>query len=192
MSVLIEQVGILWQGASGKQANWIVDGSKGDAIEASQELRALRVPKGEVESFLILTDGTRVTLPFCGIAYRIPDHTGVVAIFEPGQYLNAQGEDMFPRPNNAAIFNADGSLRCQVHFAGGAERNKSLIIERYFTRHITRKSPIHSYGPPGEILDTPIVQFGFLVGSKDAPPENFYILNCDTGELTDGRFNVPY
>lgn len=188
----IKQVGILWQDWNGNQAEWIVDGSKVDAIEAAQGLRRLGVPKGEVESFLILTDGNRVSLPFCGVAYRIPDHTGVVAIFEPGQYLNTQGADMFARPHNAAIFNADGSLRCQVHFVGGVERNKSLIIERYFTRHVTRKTSKHPYGPPGELLDTPIVQYGFLVGTKDAPPESFYILNCETGELTDGCFRVPY
>ncbi|UDF33546.1 UNVERIFIED_ORG: hypothetical protein LHJ69_13025 [Shinella sp. XGS7] len=192
MSLLIEQVGTLYQGAHGRRAEWIVDGSLVDAIQASLDRRNLEPPKGAVESFLILTDGTRVTLPFCGIAYRTPDHTGVVAIFEPGQYLNAQGEDMFPRPHNAAIFNADGSLRCQVHFEGGAERNRSLIIERHFTRHITRKPGKYSYSPPGDLLETPIVQFGFLVGTKDAPPESFYILNCETGELTDGCFLVPY
>ena len=192
MSSLIKQVGILYQGAKGKRAEWIVDGSPVDAMEASREVDALVPPLGKIESFLILTDGTRVTLPFCGIAYRIPDHTGVVAIFEPGQYLNTQGEDMFPRPHNAAIFNADGSLRCQVHFVGGSERNKNLIIERYFTRHINRKPPKHSYGPPGDLLEVPIVQFGFLIGTKDAPPESFYVLNCETGELTDGCFSVPY
>ena len=192
MSALIGQTGTVWQGSDGNIADVIYDGKKTDAIEAWTSADQLAHPLKEVESFLILTDGTRVTLPFCGIAYRIPDHTGVVAIFEPGQYLNAQGEDMFPRPHNAAIFNADGSLRCQVHFAGGAERNKSLIIERYFTRHITRKPARHMYGPPGDLLETPIVQFGFLVGTKDAPPESFYILNCETGELTDGHFNVPY
>lgn len=192
MSLLIEQVGTLYQGSEGRRAEWIVDGSPVDAIEASRGVDALSRPIGKVESFLILTDGTRVTLPFCGIAYRTLDRTGVVAIFEPGQYVNAQGEDMFPRPHNAAIFNADGSLRCQVHFAGGVDRNKSLIIERYFTRHITRKPGKYSYGPPGEILETPIVQFGFLVGTKDSPPESFYILNCETGELTDGCFSVPY
>lgn len=192
MSSLIKQVGVLYQGAKSKRAEWIVDGSPVDAIEASKCVDALEPPLGKIESFVILTDGKRVSLPFCGIAYRIPDHTGVVAIFEPGQYLNPQGEDMFARPHNAAIFNADGSLRCQVHFVGGVERNKSRIIERYFTRHITRKTSKHPYGPPGELLDTPIVQFGFLVGTKDAPPESFYVLNCETGELTDGDFHVPY
>jgi hypothetical protein len=99
---------------------------------------------------------------------------------------------MFSRPHNAAIFNADGSFRCQVHFAGGAARNKELIIERYFTPYITRKPPKNTYGPPGDLLDTPIVQFGFLVGTKDAPPESFYILNTGIGELTDEMYSVLY
>lgn len=192
MKAFVAQTGKLLRGADGNTAEVIFDGKKTDAIEAWTSVDKLTKPLKAVESFLILTDGKRVSLPFCGIAYRIPDHTGVVAIFEPGQYLNPQGEDMFARPHNAAIFNADGSLRCQVHFVGGVERNKSRIIERYFTRHITRKTSKHPYGPPGELLDTPIVQFGFLVGTKDAPPESFYVLNCDTGELTDGDFHVPY
>lgn len=192
MTVLIVQTGTVWQGADGSIADVIYDGKKTDAVETWASADQLPHPLKEVQSFLILTTGARVTLPFCGICYRIPDHTGVVAIFEPGQYLNAQGEDMFPRPHNAAIFNADGSLRCQVHFAGGAERNKELIIQRYFTRHITRMPPKNKYGPSGDFLDTPIVQFGFLVGTKNAPPESFYILNTETGELTDGMYSVPY
>lgn len=192
MIKLIAQTGIVWQGADWRTADVLYDGKNTDAVEAWASADQLPHPLKQVNSFLILTDGARITLPFCGIAYRTPDHTGVVAIFEPGQYLNAQGEDMFPRPHNAAIFNADGSLRCQVHFAGDAERNWSLIIERHFTRHITRKPGKYSYGPPGDLLETPIVQVGFLVGTKDAPPESFYILNCETGELTDGCFSVPY
>lgn len=192
MTPSIAQTGTVWQGADGCTADVLADGRTTNAIEAWVDAEKLVPPLHEVESFLILTNGTRVTLPFCGIAYRIPDHTGVVAIFEPGQYLNAQGEDMFPRPHNAAIFNADASLRCQVHFEGGAERNKDLIIERYFTRHITRRPAKNMYGSSGDLLDTPIVQFGFLVGTKDAPPEGFYILNTETGELTDGMYSVPY
>lgn len=192
MSTLIAQTGELLRGSDGKTAEVLFDGKKTDAVEAWADARNLIQPVKAIESFLILTNGTRVTLPFNGICYRIPDHKGVVAIFKPGQYLNAQGEDVYPCPHNAAIFNADGSLRCQVHFAGGAERNKELIIERYFTRHITRKPPKNKYSPLGDLLDTPIVQFGFLVGTKDAPPESFYILNTETGELTDGMYSVPY
>jgi len=114
MSALIAQTGTLWQGANGKSATWITDGSPVNAIEASADLKKLQPPKREIESFLILEDGTRVALPFCGLTYRLPDRTGVVAIFEPGQYLKPDGTDYFPYPNNAAIFNADGSLRFQL------------------------------------------------------------------------------
>lgn len=189
MSALIEKVGILYRGANGKIAEWIVDGGLVDAIDASKDVDSLVPPLGKVKSFLILTDGARIRLPFCGIAYRIPDHTGVAAIFESGEYLNSQGEDIFSRPHNAAIFNADGSLRCQVYFADGGN---GLIIERHFTRHITRSPARHMFGPPGDSLNTPVVEFGFLVGTKESPPENFYILNCETGELVNGYFNVPY
>jgi hypothetical protein len=192
MSTEIAQTGLLVQGFDGQRASWIIDGSPVNAIEASMDLKKLQEPTGEVESFLILIDGTRVVLPFNGISHRIPDHSGVIAIFTPGQYLNAAGEDMFPCPHNAAIFNADGSLRCQVHFAGGQERNKGLIIERLFTRRITRERAKNFYGPPGDPIDPPIVQFGVLVGTKEHPPESFYIVNTETGELTDGKYSVPY
>ncbi len=192
MSTLIEQTGELLRGSDGKTAEVLFDGKKTDAIEAWTDARNLIQPIKAIESFLILTDGSRVTLPFNGICYRIPDHTGVIAIFTPGQYLNAAGEDMFSCPHNAAIFNADGRLRCQVHFTGGAERNKDLIIERLFTRRITRERAKHLYGPPGDLIDPPIVQFGVLVGTKVEPPESFYILNTETGELTNGMYSVPY
>jgi hypothetical protein len=48
------------------------------------------------------------------------------------------------------------------------------------------------YGTSGDLLDTPIVQFGFLVGTKEEPPESFYILNTETGELTNGMYSVPF
>jgi hypothetical protein len=187
---LIAQTGVLYQGAGNERAEWIIDGSPVNAIEAARDVDQLTPPIRKIESFLILTNGTRVTLPFNGLAYRIPDHTGAISIFEPGQYLDAAGEDMFPRPNNAAIFNADGSLRCQLHFAGEPARNKDLIIERLFTRRITHKTlPI---GRTGNLIDPPIVQFGVLVGTKEDPPESFYILDTETGELTDGLYSVPY
>jgi hypothetical protein len=190
MSALVAQTGTTWQGADHNTADVLADGKKTDAIQAWADADKLMPPLKRLESFLILEDGTRVVLPFNGLCYRIPDHTGVIALFEPGQYLRADGTDYFPYPNNAAIFNADASLRCQVHFAGDPLGNKDFMIERLFTRRITHKSL--SYGRVGDPIDPPIVQFGVLVGTKEAPPENFYIVNTETGELTDGMYSVPY
>jgi len=118
MTALIAQTGTLWEGANEERATWITDGSSVNAIEASADLKRLQQPKREIESFLILEDGARVVLPFCGLSYRLPDRTGVVAIFEPGQYLKPDGTDYFLYPNNAAVFNADGSLRFQLEQDG--------------------------------------------------------------------------
>lgn len=141
-----------------------MDGSVVDADEAFLDRRNLAPPKGEVESFLILTDGTRVTLPFCCIAYRIPDKTGVVAIFEPGQCLNAQGEDMFPRPHNAAIFNADGSLRFQLKANG--------LVHRIAAFH------------GGAMPDRYANHMGVLIAAHDeAQPEWVYAVDLTQPEL---------
>ena len=118
MTSLIAQTGKRWQSVTGEVAEEIVDGGSLNAIDASAAVWKLLAPIGQVESFLIMDDDSRVVLPFNGLAYRLPDRTGVVAIFEPGQYLKPDGTDYFPYPNNAAVFNADGSLRFQLEQEG--------------------------------------------------------------------------
>lgn len=193
MTQLVSQVVNVWRGADGSTAEVVVDGSPLNAIDSWRWVDALKAPARQIATYLLLEDGTRFALPFTNNpAYRLPDHTGVLAIFAHGKYTKPDGTDHFPAPNNAAIFNADGSLRCQVRFEGGDDGNKDLIICQFFTRYITHKAPKHPYGPPGDLIDPPIAQFGVLVGTKDYPPERFYILNTETGELTDGVFHVPY
>ncbi|HSX93411.1 MAG TPA: hypothetical protein VLG41_10850 [Hydrogenophaga sp.] len=178
------------QGAGGERAQVVVDGSNEDGELRWAAVKALKPPKKEIEAALILDDGTYVSFPFCELAWILPDRTGVLVIFKPGSYTHPDGSDIFPCPNNAAIYNADGSIRCQVHFAQGSERSASYVIDLPFTRTITHKTmPI---GRPGEAIDPPIVQFGVLVGTKEHPPESFFVLNTETGELTDGLFSVPY
>jgi len=177
------------QGAEGERAQVVIDGSNEDGELRWAAVKALTPPKKEVESALILDDATYVPFPFCELAWILPDRTGVLVIFRPGSYTHSDGRDVFPCPNNAAIFNADGGLRCQLHFSDGPERSASYVIGRPFTRTITHTTlPI---GQRGEPIDPPIVQFGVLVGTKVHPPESFFVLNTETGELTDGMFSVP-
>ncbi|CDN89978.1 MULTISPECIES: hypothetical protein [Hydrogenophaga] len=155
------------QGADGERAQVVIDGSNEAGELRWAAVKALKPPKKEVETALIRDDGTYVPLPFCELAWLLPDRTGVLVIFRPGSYTHPNGSDVFPRPNNAAIFNADGSLRFQVHFAGAPERSASYVIGLPFTRTITHK--IMPIGRPGEPIVPPIVQFGVLVGPRDDP-----------------------
>jgi hypothetical protein len=186
----IRQTVLIWRAADGEQFPYIVDRG-GLADDGNGErFRALRRPVTPVNSQLLLDDGCVIVLPFTELAWTIPDRTGVFVIFRPGSYTHPDGSDVFPEPNNAAIFNADGGLRCQVRFSGAPERSASYVIGLPFSRTITHKElPI---GRRGEPIDPPIVQFGVLVGTKEHPPVSFYVLNTETGELTDGLFTVPY
>jgi hypothetical protein len=103
-----------WKGADGEVAEVCYDGPSFDAMEAFKPLDKLLKPLTKVSMQMNLDDGTSVDLPFRTIAYMLPDRSGVIAIFEPGQYTHPDGTDVFPKPNNAAIFNADGSLRFQL------------------------------------------------------------------------------
>ena len=186
----IFHVMLLKEGADGRRASVITDGSREPGEKRWAAVHALKLPKREIETGLLLEDGAYVALPFCALAWIIPDRTGVLVIFKSGSYTHPDGSDVFPCPNNAAIFNADGSLRFQVRFASSLAGRADYIIDRTFTRTITHKTlPI---GRVGEPINPPIVQFGVLVGTKQHPPESFYVLNTETGELTNGLFSVPY
>lgn len=190
MSSLLGQTASVWKGADGALAHVIHEGSAVDTTVRWKEVDELQDPVVKLGTVLIDQDGRWVRLPFGELAWLLPDKTGVLAIFRSGSYTHSDGNDVFPAPNNAAIYNADGSLRCQVHFGGRPAWNSDYIIERPFTRTITHRTlPI---GRPGEPIDPPIVQFGVLVGTKDRPPESFFVLNTETGELTDGLYTVPY
>lgn len=189
-SLLVKQIATLWEGADGSRAHVVHQGGTLDADERWKKVDALLHPAKRVCTFLIDQNGDERVFPFAELAWLLPDKTGVLVIFKQGSYTDTDGNDIFPTPNNAAIYNADGSLRCQVHFAGTPVMSADYIIERPFTRTITHTTlPI---GRRGEPIDPPIVQFGVLVGTKEHPPESFFVLNTETGELTDGLFTVPY
>ena len=176
--------------ADGKVVEW-VDAGISDRWESYKKATdGLLRPFVALNTKLFQDQGNSVELPFAEPAQILPDRTGILVIFKPGSYIHPDGTDVFPCPNNAAIYNADGSLRCQVHFANRPAWSSDYIIERTFTHIITHRTlPI---GRQGEPIDPPIVQFGVLVGTIKRPPESFYVLDTETGALTDGLFNVPY
>lgn len=189
MKTTIKLVAKVMESVEGQRVDWIIDGGDQPADVYWSVMDDLKQPIRVVETRLLLDTGETVSLPFKEFAYLLPDRSGVLVIFKPGGHTRPDGSDIFACPNNAAIFNADGSLRCQVHFAGAPALVASYVIELPFTRRITHK--IMPIGRPGEPINPPIVQFGVLVGTKKHPPESFYVLNTETGELTNGLFSVP-
>ncbi|MDM7943960.1 MAG: hypothetical protein QUV35_15155 [Hydrogenophaga sp.] len=188
-STNVLQTYVLWKGVDGELFRYIFDSGVLSDEGNSEGLRALKDPARPLSCQWLTDKAGYVCMPFKDSARILPDRTGVLVIFKPGSYTHPDGNDIFPCPNNAAIYNADGSLRCQVRFASGPERNADCVIGRTFTRTITHQTlPIGRRGDP---IDPPIVQFGVLVGTREHPPESFYVLNTETGELTNGLFSVP-
>lgn len=164
MTELVHQVLSVWQDAAGQMAEVVLDGGEGDAVAAFKVLDSLKEPLRQTETCLVLEGGRRVALPFVGSAFLLPDRTGVAAIFSPGQYVNAHGQDFFPRPGNAAVFNADGSLRFQLKLDRG-----------------DRIAAFHG----GEMPDAFKGCLGVVVApDASAPPDRLYALDPDTPTLT--------
>lgn len=165
MTAHISQVVNVWRDTGGSTAEVIWDGSNLSSTEKWKCVKELDEPKKQISSYLLLEDGTRSYLPFIdGSAYLLPDRTGVVAIFEPGGYTKPDGTDHFPAPNNAAIFNADGSLRFQL-------RTDSVVH---------RIAAVHSGSMPPRFANF----MGVLIAShENSPPEWVYAIDPDNPQL---------
>lgn len=166
MKNLLSQVINVWRGADGSTAENILDGGVLDAIASFEAVDCLPNPARPIATYLLLSDGTRSDLPFVGRAYMLLDRTGVVAIFEPGQYTKPDGIDHFPEPNNAAVFNVDGSLRFQLTVPKGA------LVHRI--------AAFHGGAMPAKWAN----YMGVLVATHaDAPPEWVYAIDPSNPEL---------
>ena len=151
MTSLVKQVIGVWQGADGSIAEMIYDGSPLDAMTLFEKVESLPDPARKISAYLLLENEERSVLPFIGVAYMLPDRTGVVAIFEPGQYVKEDGTDHFPQPNNAAIFNADGSLRFQLKLdwkGGRIEAFHGGAMPRSYKDHLGVVIATHPDAPP--------------------------------------------
>ena len=102
----------------------------------------------------------------------LADRTGVVVIFDRGTYTYPDGSDIFSKPNNAAIFNADGSLRFQ------------LVLP-----HGDRIAAMHGGAMP-EKFDG---MLGVLMATHpDSPPEWAFAVDPNSPQLIETRQWVRY
>lgn len=174
MTQLISQIVNVWRGSDGSIAEVVWDGSSLDAIEKWKCVDSLPDPVDQIATYFLLDDGTISNLPFLrSRGQRLPDRTGAVIIFDSGKYTKPDSTDHFPAPNNAAIFNADGSLRFQLKVSGLANRIAAF----------------HSGSMPPRFAS----QMGLLIATHaDAPPEWVYAVDPNSPELSSTGQWVRY
>ena len=118
-----------------------------------------------VKQVLVLNSGVEISMPVHERLNLLPDRTGVLVVFdkEPSKFSCPEAPWFFGFPNNAAIYNADGSLRFQLY---NPEGENSYI------------GAIHT----GAMPDHPDT-LGVLVGTVGHDPEWLYLVDCNSPEI---------
>lgn len=164
----IVKTGLVKRGANGVEAIVFVDGDERDGDLRWAEVKALPPPKVELGSELWLDNNERVRLPFNALPWILPARNGVLVLFKDGEYTNPDGSDIFPKPNNAAIYNADGSLRFQLKLPAGT------IADRI--------GGVHSGGMPEKFKG----MMGVVIATHpESYPEWIYAIDPTQSELID-------
>lgn len=144
--------------------DWQGGGADFDELRR-HSVRLKQYPAIKVENFIVCESGERVFLPVYETLHILPDRTGVLVIFDrtPSKFCSGQAPWFFGYPHNAAIYNADGSLRFQLKNPAG----ESSYI-----------GGVHT----GAIPDKPNA-LGVLVGDVEHEPEWLYMVDFDNPEL---------
>lgn len=85
-----------------------------------------------IEHCVLLDNNKEIHIPVSNVIELLPDRTGFVIIYkkQPNKFSEATSYPWFFKyPNNAAVYNADGSLRFQIHLTDNLE--SSLYIESF-------------------------------------------------------------
>jgi hypothetical protein len=146
MSGLIIQTGSVFESADGKQAEVIYEGSDEDGLDKWKRIESLKKPRKLLETFMILNDGYRVRIPVKQVPHILPDKTGVLVIFEESESESSYFIS-FDYPDNAAIFNADGSLRFRLKNpwkSSASFRRVQLISDDGTTKLGVRACPMNA------------------------------------------------
>ncbi|WP_152618078.1 hypothetical protein [Pseudomonas fluorescens] len=135
-------------------------GCKTDFEVEMKHLKYVKVsPVVDMVTFIVVEDGEEVPFLAAGIPYILPDRTGVLVVFEQktNKFKCSKAPWFFGYPNNAAIYNADGSLRYQLRNSYG---EGSYV------------GAIHS----GAMPDHPET-LGVLIGTVGHEPEWLYLVD---------------
>lgn len=148
--------------------NWVTDGQDDAVSLIDATPLSLQLPTKTIAQKLLLDNKAEVLLPFLDFAWILPDRTGALVLFKEGEYTHPDGSDVFPKPNNAAIYNADGSLRFQLQLPAGA------IADRI--------GGVHSGGMPEKFKD----MMGVVIATHpESYPEWVYAVDPTQPELID-------
>lgn len=141
-------------------------GGRTDFEVEMEHLRYVKVsPVVKVVRFIVSEGGAAVQVSVAGTPCILPDRTGVLVVFdkEPSTFSCPEAPWFFDFPNNAAIYNADGSLRFQLRNPQG---EGSYI------------GAVHS----GAMPNHPDA-LGVLVGTVGHDPEWLYLVDCNSPKL---------
>lgn len=169
---LVAKTGLIKRAANGVIVTKYMDGEGVDVFEESLKIEHLPIPMKTLASQMWLESGEVVKLPYNEYTDIIPDRTGVLMIFSD----NSEGLKEFPKPNNAAIYNADGSLRFQL------KAPKGWPIDRIHGVHVSKISS-GKYAGMMEVL---------IATSSLHQPDCAWILNPNQPELIPTYQDVRY
>ena len=167
-AALVSKTVWVFRGSDGVEATVRLDDAPHHEESDWAQVDALASPAINIATEMWREDGQKIRMPFKAIAKILPDQSGVLVIFDDGRYryTNPDGTDVFPAPNNAAIYNADGSLRFQLRFAPGDVVN--------------RIAGVHSGAMPPKYKG----MMGVVVASHpEAQPEWVYAIDPSQPEL---------
>lgn len=118
MTSKVNQILIAWEVNDGRRFEIIYEGEGENILQDRKVLDPFPRPLIKAQTTLKLDDGSRVVLKIDSLPYLLPDRSGVFAVFSAE--MPAQGGTIYyPPPNNAAILNADGSLRFWIKNPAG-------------------------------------------------------------------------
>ena len=154
-SKLISKVFGVWRGADGTLGEVVYDsyngaGKEWDAVDA------LVRPVKEIQIACELDDGKRIVFPFMDIAAILPDRTGVLVVFSGQDKSGAY----FPEPDNAAIFNADGTLRFRLENPWRVQQGVFRGVQHIYKADGRRELGVRVCPGPGLPCDNVIVVDG--------------------------------
>jgi hypothetical protein len=131
----------------------------------------------KIEKKIIYEDGSEFILPISEIMEVLPDRSGFMVIYgkTPSRFSKEKNDPwFFDRPNNAAIYNANGSLRCQI---------KNPWKDGY----------IFSFEQPSmKYPNLPSVILDYDGNPHDSSFYDLYAIDIKTGELLETRQQIRW
>ena len=83
-----------------------------------------------LEQYVLLDNDKEILIPVSNIVEILPDRTGFVVIYDnkPNKFSEATSYPwFFEYPNNAAVYNADGSLRFQIKITNNPDSDLYIM-----------------------------------------------------------------